>query len=169
MFRAPFTQESKRVVMSVRARRAIGVVLAPTASEEAEVPVAERKGGRPPLLESWMDPLEWFTRGAVARELNCHVSTVRRLETNGDLHPRIGDGGVRYFLYLEVRNLRERRARKRLGHAAEMRIAAFQLFDRGVAWQDVALQLHADPLRIHHLWELFTLGRRMKANDTDAE
>jgi DNA-binding transcriptional MerR regulator len=96
-----------------------------------------------------MDPLDWLTRGAVARELNCHVSTVRRLEANGVLKPRIGDGGVRYFSYWAVKDIKESRTRRKLGHAAETRLAAFQLFERGVAWQDVALRLHTDPLRVH--------------------
>jgi hypothetical protein len=106
-----------------------------------------------------MDPLDWLTRGAVARELHCHVSTVRRLEASGDLKARIGDGGIRYFSYWDVKNLKERRVRKKLGHAAEMRLAAFRLFERGVAWQDVALQLHYDPLRVHYLWELYSMER----------
>jgi hypothetical protein len=42
-----------------------------------------------------MNPFEWWTRGRVARELDAHVSTVRRLETSGDLNPRLGDGGIR--------------------------------------------------------------------------
>jgi hypothetical protein len=104
-----------------------------------------------------MNPLEWMTRGDVARELKCHVSSIRRLEAKGDLNPIIGDGGVRFFRYWEVRNLKERRARKKIGHAAEMRLAAFRLFDRGVAWQDVALQLDYDPLRVHYLWKLYSL------------
>jgi hypothetical protein len=109
-----------------------------------------------------MDPLHWFTRGAVARELSCHVSTVRRLEASRELKARIGDGGVRYFSYWEVKDLKERRAKKKLGNAAEMRLAAFRLFERGVAWQDVALRLHCDPLRVHHLWELYSLDRGMR-------
>jgi hypothetical protein len=55
--------------------------------------------------------------------------------------------------------LKERRARKKSGQAAELRLAAFRLFDRGVAWQDVALQLDYDPLRVHHLWKLYSLDR----------
>ena len=78
---------------------------------------------------------------------------------SGDLKARIGDGGIRYFSYWDVKNLKERRARKKLGHAAEMRLAAFRLFERGVAWQDVALQLHYDPLRVHYLWELYSMER----------
>jgi hypothetical protein len=105
-----------------------------------------------------MDPLDWFTRGAVARELHCHVSTVRRLEANGELTARIGDGGVRYFSYWEVKRLKERRARKKLSHAAEMRLDAFQLFERGVPWQQVALSLHCDPLRVRNLWHVYKAG-----------
>ena len=145
--------------MSARAKRASEAAPPANAAADAEVPKAERTGGRPPLLETWMDPLDWFTRGAVARELNCHVSTVRRLEASGDLHARIGDGGVRYFSYREVKNLKERRARKKSSHAAELRLEAFQLFERGVAWQDVALQLRYDPLRVHNLWHLYSMGR----------
>jgi hypothetical protein len=155
--------------MSARLKRAGDAERAVNVSADAEVPKAERTGGRPPLLENWMDPLDWFTRGAVARELGCHVSTVRRLETSGVLRPRIGDGGVRFFSFWDVKNLKERRARKKVGRAAEMRLAAFQLFERGVAWQDVALRLRYDPLRIHNLWELFTSDRRAKANETRAE
>jgi hypothetical protein len=147
--------------MSARVKGASNAAPTPNASLDAEVPKAERTGGRPPLLETWMDPLDWFTRGQVAQELACHVSTVRRLEANRELNPRIGDGGVRYFSYSEVKNLKERRARRKLSDAAEARLAAFRLFERGVAWQNVALRLHSDPLRIHHLWELYCMGREI--------
>jgi hypothetical protein len=68
-----------------------------------------------------------------------------------------------------VRNVEERRTTKKLGCAAERRLAAFDLFARGVAWQEVALRLRYDPLRVHHLWKLFTMDRRVKADATGAE
>lgn len=151
--------------MSVRAKSVI--VAAVSASADAELPREERTGGRPPLLETWMDPLDWLTRGAVARALNCHVSTVRRLEAHGVLKPRIGDGGLRYFSYRAVKDLKESRAKKKLSHAAETRLAAFELFRQGVDWRDVAIELRCDPLRVHQLWQLYSERGSQRSEDED--
>jgi MerR family regulatory protein len=104
-----------------------------------------------------MEPSEWLTRGDVARRLGVHVSTVRRLEARGDLIPKIEEeGGVRYFFLSQVIYLKRRRTRKVQEQAAEIRLAAFELFRRGVDWRDVAIRLHYDPLRIHRLWRLYS-------------
>jgi hypothetical protein len=104
-----------------------------------------------------MEPSEWLTRGDVARRLGVHVSTVRRLEARGDLIPKIEeDGGVRYFFLSQVINLMRRRTRAVQDQAAEIRVAAFELFRRGIDWRDVAIRLHYDPLRIHRLWRLYS-------------
>lgn len=128
---------------------------------EAEFPTAERTGGRPSRLDrqDW-NPADWWTRGRVARELDVHISTVRRLEIKGDLRPHLGDGGIRYFIRYDVMDLKKRWAKKKWNRAAVMRLTAFDLFDQGVRWQDVAIRLRYDPLRIHHLWRLYSMDRR---------
>jgi hypothetical protein len=103
-----------------------------------------------------MDPNQWLTRGDVARRLGVHISTVRRLEARGELVPVIEeDGGLRYFHLYQVVMLKKGRTRKAQEQAAEVRVAAFELFRRGVDWRDVAIRLHYDPLRVHRLWRLY--------------
>jgi hypothetical protein len=108
-----------------------------------------------------MDRTQWLTRGDVARQLGIHVSTVRRLEARGELVPKIEEeGGLRYFTLWQVMKLKERRARNARDRAAEMRIAAFEMFQDGVDWRDVAIRLHYDPLRVHRLWHLYSTTKR---------
>lgn len=107
-----------------------------------------------------MDPNQWLTRGDVARRLGVHVSTVRRLEARGKLIPAIEeDGGLRYFHLYQVVALKRRRTRKAQEQAAEMRLAAFELFRRGVDWRDVAIRLRYDPFRVHRLWRLYSVDK----------
>jgi DNA-binding transcriptional MerR regulator len=97
-----------------------------------------------------MDPSQWLTRGDAARHLGVYVSTVRRLEARGELVPKIEEeGGLRYFTLWQVLKLKEHRARKARNRAAEMRVAAFELFQDGVDWRDVAIRLRYDPLALH--------------------
>lgn len=125
----------------------------------AAPPGVRRTGGRPPRLLPTMDPNQWLTRGDVARRLGVHVSSVRRLEARGDLVPVIEeDGGLRYFHLYQVVALKKRRARKAQEQAVEIRLAAFELFRRGVDWRDVAIRLRYDPLRMHRLWRLYSVG-----------
>ena len=109
-----------------------------------------------------MDPTQWLTRGAAARQLGVHVSTIRRLEARGELVPNIEEeGGLRYFTLWQVMELRDRRTRKARERAADIRLAAFELFHRGLDWRDVAIRLRYDPLRVHRLWRLYSLGERI--------
>ena len=41
-----------------------------------------------------------------------------------------------------------------------MRVAAFEFFQEGVDWRDVAIRLHYDPLRVHRLWRLYALEQK---------
>ena len=68
-----------------------------------------RTGGRPRKSDDLQD--EPITRGYVAQILGVDVSTVRRLEARGQLHPKIGLGGIRYFQIHEVRRLSAHRLR----------------------------------------------------------
>lgn len=112
-----------------------------------------------------MDPTQWLTRGDVARRLGVHVSTVRRMEAHGELIPVIEeDGGLRYFTLYQVMTLKRRRTRQAKAQAAEIRLAAFTLFRRGVDWRDVALRLQYDPLRVHWLWHLYSANEKEAAN-----
>ena len=109
-----------------------------------------------------MDPALWLTRGDAARRLGVHVSTIRRLEARGELVPNIEEeGGLRYFTLWQIVQLRDRRTRKAREHAAEIRLAAFELFRRGADWRDVAIRLRYDPLRVHRLWRLYSLGEQI--------
>lgn len=104
-----------------------------------------------------MDPTQWLTRGAAARCLGVHVSTVRRLEARGELVPHIEEeGGLRYFTLWQVMQLRNRRTRSAREQAADMRLAAFEFFRQGMDWRDVAIRLRYDPLRVHRLWRLYS-------------
>jgi hypothetical protein len=78
------------------------------------------------------------------------------MEARGELVPEIDEAGIRWFSYYEVRTLRERRLRKKQDERAEIRIAAFELFRKGVDWRDVAIRLHYDPIRVRNLWELYS-------------
>lgn len=100
-----------------------------------------------------------MTRGTVAKLLGVDVSTVRRLEVSGELHPRLGPGGIRYFDQHEVLALRARRLRAP-SKAVEMKVMAFEMFQRGVDWRDVAIRLRQDPYRIYRLWRLFTIDEK---------
>jgi hypothetical protein len=64
-------------------------------------------------------------------------------------------------------NLKERRTKKKRGRAAAMRLAAFDLFAQGIPWQEVAIRLRYDPLRVHHLWQLYSMDRRSDPNDPE--
>jgi hypothetical protein len=108
-----------------------------------------------------MDPTQWLTRGAAARCLGVHVSTIRRLEARGELVPHIEEeSGLRYFTLWQVMQLRNRRTRSARERAADMRLAAFEFFRQGVDWRDVAIRLRYDPLRVHRLWHLYSLDNR---------
>jgi hypothetical protein len=87
------------------------------------------------------------------------VSTVRRLEARGQLHPQIGAGGIRYFDMREVKRVRTRRQGRLADQTADVRLAAFARFQRGHDWRDVAIKLHNDPYRIYRLWRLYTSDR----------
>jgi hypothetical protein len=92
----------------------------------------------------------------VAKVLDVDVSTVRRLEERGQLHPTIGARGIRYFEMREVLAVKERRRRTARGRTIDVRLQAFELFQRGADWRDVAIKLHYDPYDIHRLWELYS-------------
>jgi hypothetical protein len=47
---------------------------------------------------------------------------------------------------------------------AEIRLAAFDLFRRGVAWQDVAIKLRYDPFRVRRFWRLHALDKGFGAD-----
>jgi hypothetical protein len=114
-----------------------------------------RTGGRP---RKNRDPLdEPITRGYVAQVLGVNVSTIRRLEARGQLHPRIGPGGIRYFQMHEVRRLSAHRLRLLRSKDWEMRLAAFAMFRKGLDWRDVAIKLRYDPYRVRRLWRLYML------------
>ena len=93
----------------------------------------------------------------MAQILGVDVSTVRRLEARGQLHPRIGAGGIRYFDRRELRRLLAHRIRTLRDRTVEIQVAAFELFRRGVDWRDVAIKLRYDPYRVHRLWRLYKL------------
>jgi len=121
----------------------------------------ERTGGRPRSPRGDLE--KSITRGYVAWYLGVDVSTVRRLETRGQLHPQIGAGGIRYFEWTEIKRLRARRAQPLAERTADVRLAAFARFKLGHDWRDVAIQLQYDPYRIYRLWQLYTRdsgGRR---------
>jgi hypothetical protein len=124
----------------------------PPVDESASPPLA-RTGGRP---RKTVDPDdEPITRGYVAQILGVDVSTVRRLEARGQLHPKIGRGGIRYFEMHEVRRLSAHRLRLLRSQHVEMKLAAFALFRKGVDWRDVAIRLRYDPYRVRRLWQLY--------------
>jgi hypothetical protein len=107
-----------------------------------------------------------MTRGTVAKLLGADISTVRRLEARGELHPRLGPGGIRYFNQREVLALRVHRLRSP-SQAVETKVAAFEMFQRGVDWRDVAISLRQDPYRIYRLWRLFTIDEKTRGGHKD--
>jgi hypothetical protein len=123
-------------------------------------------GGRSPTagLETFDRPI---TRGSAARMLGVDVSTVRRLEAKGKLHPEIGAGGIRYFDRVELRTLKEGRSRAARDRTTEIRVAAFRLFKENVDWREVAIRLRHDPYRVHRLWRLYRLAVERSAEDSD--
>ena len=132
-----------------------GTTAAPTA--EPPRPPGERTGGRPRRRPDVVEST--ITRGYVAWYLGVDVSTVRRLEARGQLHPQIGAGGIRYFDMVEVKRVRTRRQGRLADQTADVRLAAFARFQRGHDWRDVAIKLHYDPYRIYRLWRLYTSDR----------
>lgn len=144
-------------------RAAKAAFFASMAAKQSASPPPARTGGRPrKTAESDDEPI---TRGYVAWCLSVDVSTVRRLEAGGQLHPRIGAGGIRYFDMREVRRVRAERLRQVVDHTADIRLAAFALFRRGVDWRDVAIKLRYDPYRVHRLWRLYTMDQRIGGKD----
>ena len=133
----------------------------PRPMPSTDVPVRvrrKRSGGRPRrgTDDSGLD--QPITRGYVAQILGVDVSTVRRLEVRGQLHPRIGAGGIRYFDRRELRRLMAHRIRTLRDRTVEIQVAAFELFRGGVDWRDVAIKLRYDPYRIHRLWRLYKVN-----------
>jgi hypothetical protein len=133
----------------------------PPADESASPPLA-LTGGRPRKTGELDE--EPITRGYVAQILGVDVSTVRRLEARGQLHPKIGRGGIRYFEMHEVRRLEAHRLRLLRSQHVEIKLAAFALFRKGADWRDVAIKLRYDPYRIHRLWRLYTTDQRISGN-----
>jgi hypothetical protein len=127
------------------------------ATVEPPSPPRQRTGGRPRRRPDVVDST--ITRGYVAWYLGVDVSTVRRLEARGQLHPRIGAGGIRYFDMHEIKRVRTRRLGRLADQTADVRLAAFARFQRGHDWRDVAIKLHYDPYRIYRLWRLYTSDR----------
>jgi hypothetical protein len=134
-------------------RAAKAAFFASSAAEQASPPPS-RTGGRPRKTGE-SDDDEPITRGYVAQILGVDVSTVRRLEARGQLHPTIGRGGIRYFEMHEVRRLKAHRLRLLRNQHVEMKLAAFVLFRKGIDWRDVAIKLRYDPYRVRRLWQLF--------------
>ncbi len=117
-----------------------------------------RTGGRPRKGD---DPDEEpITRGYVAQILGVTISTVRRMEARGQLHPKIGSGGIRYFEMHEVRRFSAHRLRLLRSLTVEMKLAAFALFREGTDWRDVAIKLRYDPARVRRLWHLYNAEER---------
>jgi len=96
-----------------------------------------------------------------------HVSTVRRLEASGELHPQIGPGGIRYFTVNELLRVERRQFSAPEDRTTEVRLAAFKLFQQGVDWRDVAIRLHYDPYRVHRLWRLYIIDKKSRRDDGD--
>ena len=88
-----------------------------------------------------------LTRSQAAQMLGSGVTTVRRLEKQGLLHPIVLDG-VNYF------------ARDAIARAAQARPnavsgKAFTLFEAGKTPVQVVVELDADPEHIRTLWETY--------------
>jgi hypothetical protein len=128
----------------------------PPAEQSAPAPPA-RTGGRPRKTGDPDD--EPITRGYVAQILGVDVSTVRRMEARGQLHPKVGPGGIRYFEVYEVRRLAAHRLRLLRSQQVEVKLAAFTLFREGADWRDVAIKLHHDPHDVRRLWHLYNAER----------
>lgn len=127
-----------------------------------QVSTASHSGGRPPKTPSWRPAERRLTRGDVAQHLGVNVSTVRRLEARGELHPHIGAGGIRYFSIWELDEFQKRRIAAAHGRTVAMKLAAFELFRKGVDWRDVAIRLQYDPYRIYRLWRLYGVDQKSK-------
>jgi hypothetical protein len=139
----------------------------PLSDESSGDVPAKRTGGRPPNTRPG-NVERPITRSYVAFVLRVDVSTVRRLESRGELHPEIGAGGIRYFDLHELLALKSRRIRMARARTADISLAAFELFRHGVDWRDVAIRLRYDPFRIHRLWRLYAVDERVGAvDDTD--
>lgn len=141
---------------------------APCSAPSADAPARVRRrrtGGRPRrgTDDSGLD--QPITRGYVAQILGVDVSTVRRLEVRGQLHPRIGAGGIRYFDRRELRRLMAHRIRTLRHRPSEIRLAAFELFREGIDWRDVAIKLRYDPYRVHRLWRLYAADEKLEPAD----
>jgi len=127
-----------------------------------QVSPARHSGGRPPKTSFWRPAERRFTRGDVARYLGVNVSTVRRLEARGELHPHIGVGGIRYFSVRELDELEKRRSEAARVQTVAMKLAAFEMFRAGVDWRDVAIKLQYDPYRVYRLWRLYGIDQKSK-------
>src|SRR4029079_1253083 len=129
---------------------------------ERQVSTARHRGGRPPKTAVWRPPERRLTRGDVARHLGVNVSTVRRLEARGELHPAIGAGGIRYFSVWALDEFHKRRRDAARAQTVAMKLAAFELFREGVDWRDVAIKLQYDPYRVYRLWRLYRVDQKLK-------
>ena len=127
-----------------------------------QVSTARHSGGRPPKTAFWRPSERRLTRGDVARHLGVNVSTVRRLEARGELHPAIGVGGIRCFSVRELDEFTKRRIAAARAQTVAMKLAAFELFREGVDWRDVAIKLQYDPYRVYRLWRLYCVDQKSK-------
>jgi hypothetical protein len=78
------------------------------------------------------------------------------MDTRGELIAEIDVRSIRWFSYYEVRALKLRRLRQKQDERAEIRIAAFELFRKRVAWRDIATRRHHDAVRVRQLRQLYS-------------
>ena len=122
---------------------------------------------------------ERWTRGRVAGVLGCSISSVRRLEESGELHPEVGERGIRFHDPDEVRDLvaRQPMAPSSCDHAAHhdqgaalpqgpeapgvVAAEVFELFEGGITPVEVVINLERDPATVEALYERWSHLREL--------
>jgi hypothetical protein len=93
-----------------------------------------------------------LTRYQVARQLGVGITTVLRMCSRGELHPRPGANGVWRYDPAEVIRLAAMRTDPGRRSAGQTAAAAFHMFDTGVEFKDCVILLQLSPGEVRRLY-----------------
>ena len=122
------------------------------------------------MLQTLEERQELLTRSEVATYLNLSISTVRRLEGK-QLHPTIGERGIRYFDAAQVLALAGELARGMSDPAprsdgrrterpspGELAAAAFERFEQRQSLSEIVIALCVTPKQVRELYHEWRTG-----------
>jgi hypothetical protein len=97
-----------------------------------------------------------LSRYQVAHQLGVGITTVLRMVDRGELHPRLGRGGIQRYDPAEVVRLATLRTTPGRRTAGQITAAAFQMFDTGGELREICVSLQltaAEARRLYRDWQ----------------